>query len=445
MKILHYSLGFDTDKGGGMTRYTTDIMKEQTKGNKVILLYPGEFKMLRKETLIKKNKDKQNIENYRVINPLPIPFLNGIYTKDYIKVNDNKKMWVNFFLDLKPDIFHIHTIIGLSPTCITVAKEMSIPMIYTTHDFFGICPKQTLYYKNKICSNVSTCVDCPECNSTALSKRKLFFLHSNFYVKVRSTKIVNTLKNIFKEYYGNGDIGHELEPVENFVRVRTMFMDEFSLIDYFHFNSSITELYFKKYIVCDIVGDNIPITLKNIIDNRKIKDYSTMVRLTYLGPPQSYKGYYFLLDCLDSIYAKGYRFHLNIFFKPSDSRPYFNFISMGYKSSDLESIYDNTDLLLVPSQCMETFGFVVREAMSFGTPVLVTDNVGAKDIIKNGNTGFIASYDKWEEIIMAVLSNKYILEEINKNIVNDVFYDMPTHVKEIMKMYENCNTKSKGQ
>jgi len=39
------------------------------------------------------------------------------------------------------------------------------------------------------------------------------------------------------------------------------------------------------------------------------------------------------------------------------------------------------DVLAVPSSWMETFGMVVLEALSCGVPVIVTEKVGAKDII----------------------------------------------------------------
>lgn len=49
----------------------------------------------------------------------------------------------------------------------------------------------------------------------------------------------------------------------------------------------------------------------------------------------------------------------------------------------------NIDLVVVPSQYYETFGFNTLEALSFGKPVIVTENVGAKDLVLNGKNGFI--------------------------------------------------------
>ena len=51
---------------------------------------------------------------------------------------------------------------------------------------------------------------------------------------------------------------------------------------------------------------------------------------------------------------------------------------------DLEAVFAETDLLVVPSICPETFGYVALEALSCGVPVLLSGNVGARDILAQG-------------------------------------------------------------
>ena len=60
---------------------------------------------------------------------------------------------------------------------------------------------------------------------------------------------------------------------------------------------------------------------------------------------------------------------------------------VGYMK-DLEDFYLNCDLFCLPS-VDEGFGMVVYEAIACGCPVLVTQNVGASDIVRNEETGFI--------------------------------------------------------
>ena len=54
------------------------------------------------------------------------------------------------------------------------------------------------------------------------------------------------------------------------------------------------------------------------------------------------------------------------------------------KKLGLEKIFDETDVLVAPSIWYETFGFTVLEALSYGVPVIISGNVGAKDILEEG-------------------------------------------------------------
>lgn len=55
-----------------------------------------------------------------------------------------------------------------------------------------------------------------------------------------------------------------------------------------------------------------------------------------------------------------------------------------YKYKELEKIFGETDVLVAPSVLYETFGFTVLEALSYGVPVIISGNVGAKDILVSG-------------------------------------------------------------
>lgn len=130
-------------------------------------------------------------------------------------------------------------------------------------------------------------------------------------------------------------------------------------------------------------------------------------------------------------------FSLNLYFSPVELSPYMN-IHGRYNYSQLESIFKSTDVLIVPSIWYETFGYTVLEALSFGVPVIVSDTVGAKDIIAEGCGVVIENIDakKIETIIDDL--NKEKLEQMNENIVQkQEIVDIQTLTKEIKeKCYE---------
>ena len=95
--------------------------------------------------------------------------------------------------------------------------------------------------------------------------------------------------------------------------------------------------------------------------------------------------------------------------------PYIQAQMDGYRYSELESIFSETDILLAPSLCYETFGYTVLEALSYGVPVIVSDNVGAKDIV--GNCGIIVKAGDRATLKNAILSlSNDKIDELRKNI-----------------------------
>ena len=54
-------------------------MKEEiNQGYEVLLLWPGEIKSYNKNPIINKRKSQYNIQNFELVNCLPIPLMGGI-------------------------------------------------------------------------------------------------------------------------------------------------------------------------------------------------------------------------------------------------------------------------------------------------------------------------------------------------------------------------------
>lgn len=90
-----------------------------------------------------------------------------------------------------------------------------------------------------------------------------------------------------------------------------------------------------------------------------------------------------LKAALDKLWGTRRHFCLNIFFTPTQLSPYMHPHSR-YSHSELERIFDNTDLVVIPSLWQETFGYGVLEALSYGVPILTGNHTGACDIVEPG-------------------------------------------------------------
>lgn len=65
--------------------------------------------------------------------------------------------------------------------------------------------------------------------------------------------------------------------------------------------------------------------------------------------------------------------------------------------SDIERIYLGSDFFILMSQ-FDTFGLVVLEAMAAGLPVIISRNVGARDMVEENANGFVVDGDNCDVI-----------------------------------------------
>ena len=416
MKILHYSLGFPPYRSGGLTKFCMDIMQEQKRmGHDVALLWPGEMRLLKRHISIKHRKPCQGIDSWEIINPLPISYDEGIVDIEAFTAPCDKVAFDNFLEEHCPDIIHIHTLMGLHCEFINAAKEFHIKVIFSVHDFFTICPKVTLFRKGAICECADSCMDCSTCNLTALSMQKIRILQSPLYRKLKDSPMSKRLRKRHRDQYLSGETNRKIEnmkkPFRNsldYKKLRRYYEQMILKMDVIHYNSTVTKEVFEQFF-SPVNTRIISISHSDIKDNRKVKQFGNKLRLTYLGPQSVAKGFFLLKAALDDLWLKGQNFCLNVFFEPIKLSPYIK-VHEKYNYSDLKNIFDETDVLIAPSIWNETFGYTVLEALSFGVPVIVSGNVGAKDIIPEGG-GIIL-----ENIDADALVNT--IEHLNDEILN---------------------------
>ena len=83
--------------------------------------------------------------------------------------------------------------------------------------------------------------------------------------------------------------------------------------------------------------------------------------------------------------------------------------------NDIERIYQAGDILVMLSK-FDTFGMVVTEAMAASLPVIISDKVGAKDLVVQGENGFVVNREDIEMIGSKInlMSNKEKRLEMGK-------------------------------
>ena len=450
MKILHYSLGLPPYRTGGLTKYCFDLMKEQISMSlDVYLLYPGRRIIFNKKVSMKKNKKQLGINIYELVNPMPVPLLGGVRKPTHFYEKTEKSLYIDFLEELNPDIIHVHTVMGIHKEFFIAAKELKIKIVFTTHDYYGICPKVNLIDKeNNVCTSYECGKKCVFCNVNSYSNKLLYIMQLPIYRSFKDKKLIKKLGYYIKDFIKKKKEKNKLSlsniNSKEYENLRFYYIEIFNLIDYFHFNSTVAKLQYEKYFDC--IGEVINITHSDIKDNRKIKNFRdnlSKLRITYLGPTEVYKGFYLLDDALKEVEKSGIsNWELSIYGNYKEIPIYksiknYNFYGI-YRYIELKDIFNNTDILIVPSIWKETFGYIGLEAFSHGVPVMLTENVGFKDMIKDGITGIIVSPNKQEMALKleSIIQDRNILKMINNNVTQANFNSsINKHSEKIIQLY----------
>ncbi|HFC9126685.1 TPA: glycosyltransferase [Enterococcus faecium] len=382
MKILHYSLGYPPNRSGGLVKYAIDLMNEEADLNhEIFSLYPGRYNPIKK-TKIKYEKTLSNgIKVFELFNSLPLPLFGGIKKpKDFYRTV-SIDIYIDFFKSIDVDIIHVHTLMGLHREFFESANVLGIPIVFTSHDYFGLAPEPNFFFNGRSYDDKNTVENwaLASVNSLSTSKLRLFQLKNYFLCK----KLITLLKREgnYKKEELSKKIIVDNKKIEELALLKKYYSDIFSHITKFHFNSSIAkEVYQRNISKKNFIYRIIPITNSSIdFREKSYKFKHNKVRVAYIGPNKEYKGFIEFIKLSKNLDEAKFEFHT---YGYEVNKNIQGIIQHGkYNNKNLRKIYSNIDVLVVPSLWKETFGFIVLEALSYNTKVLVSENVGSRDLL----------------------------------------------------------------
>lgn len=425
-----------------------DLMSEQVRqGNEVALLWPGSFKCVDSSILIKphgfhKLSQSQSVQSFELRNPLPVPLLDGIRDINaYTQFKDIGPL-KHFLVENHFEILHVHTLMGFPKELLEACRLEGVRTVFTSHDYFGICPKWGLERNGKPCVDDHDCSDCVSCNQSALSLNKIRILQSHAYRIVKDTSFVKTMRRRHNASLNdNQTVAANCHASESdaadYRRLRQYYVNMLESFDILHFNSENTKKVYSCY--CDIShGCVIPITNSAVEDHKQIRQAHNPVRFGYLGPATKAKGFFELIKACDFLWNKHPEsFELHIYADTACTKPYL-WKHDAYQSDDLLDVMNTVDMVIVPSQWYETFGFTALEALSFGVPVLLTENVGAKELLEKDVTGLICgpSAEQIMQSMLSIVDSPKKIENMSESILKKFkIKTMQFHAKEIIALY----------
>ena len=431
MRILHYFLGFN--RAGGLNRYAADLAATQVRcGHQVFALYPaGSF---RKKAAIFADGTERGVVKYKFVGGRPVPLLLGVGDPERM-IDFPRKIAaesVRDFCDLvHPDIVHVHTWMGFPDELLTEFKKRHVGIVFTTHDYYGFCPKVNLIdCDGRICEEPDN-ARCSRCNMDAPSERELALRNSHALLLFK--RALRPFANFLRR--GRSRSASELI-CRDYAALKAYYVGLWKQCDLIHCNSEVSGEIYRKFLP-EARFETIPISHSGIVDRRARKSVGATIEFSFSGPGGAFKGLPQLLAVLTDMYRDGIRnWRLNVWGHDGSSTCPAIVYRGRYTAKKNAEVFQKSDLLIVPSMCHETFGFIVPEALMYGTPVLCSDTVGAKMLVAPEMV-----YSVKEELrkkLEFFCRNPHDLERINGDICAAEFVmDMTTHTRKITDMYRN--------
>lgn len=430
MKILHISMGLPPFRTGGLNRYCSDLMEQQIRNNHIVaLLYPGEF-TLSKKTSIKREYHPRFLL-YRILNPLPLPLTFGINDPERYMKQANRKIFVDFLQAFAPDVIHVHSLQGIHKEFFDVAASMNIRMVYTTHDYFPFCPRCVMMDNHgQLCAGPLP-EKCAQCNNGfGLTKKQEVAMQSQFYKRLKYCALFKRIRKIQKESAISRKCSGKLHAADPSAYGKLLVYYA-SIIQKMNIIHCVSQTAMELYSKCfpDLPYRLLPITHSCIHERVHVSNRDGGLRIGFVGGLSPYKGLSVLLEAmsvLDSRNIRGWRLWLygDDYGKYDDDPRIHN--EGFYTQKQEDKIWDTFDILAVPSQWYETFGFVVEEALAHHVQVVCSDLVGAKMLLpKNA----IFAHDSAVSLADCLLNKSPSLA-----VLPEELFSMQAHADKVMNL-----------
>src|SRR5579862_3384773 len=157
MKILQVIHTFPPISQAGSEIYTFNLSKELAKHHELFVAY----------RVADANRPEYDVQRGKY-EGLGIWTINNTFRnfKSFEDTYRNDEIAARFgkFLDeIRPDVVHFQHVTCLSTTCVHEAKKRKIPVVFTLHDYWLICPRGQFVKRDLTLSEEQDDVSCVQC------------------------------------------------------------------------------------------------------------------------------------------------------------------------------------------------------------------------------------------------------------------------------------------
>jgi glycosyltransferase involved in cell wall biosynthesis/SAM-dependent methyltransferase len=335
---------------------------------------------------------------------------------------------------VKPDVVHFQHLTCLSTSLIHICREKRIPIVFTLHDYWMLCPRGQL-----LRSDLSLCTgpgdrECADCLSVQINAL-LGSLSKNRFLKAAIEQKSSPLGNIL---VGIGRLYARLNVQLNQRRavqllkdrsrhVRQMLQEADLLIAPSRFHRA-------QFIKFGVPADKIIFSADGL--NTRLfagfqKTQSDKLRFGFIGTIIPSKGLHVLIEAFNLI--EGDKATLSIYggALPYDGyedyprelrdmavNPHIKFMG-GYDNAQIAAILSGIDVVVVPSIWYESFSLTVHEAFAAKIPVIASNLGAMAEYVQHEKNGLLFEPRNAADLrsqILRLIENPGLVEALRANI-----------------------------
>jgi glycosyltransferase involved in cell wall biosynthesis len=259
-----------------------------------------------------------------------------------------------------PDCVHFHHLLGLSMNIIHLAQRRGIPTFLTVHDHWAICCRSVLIKPgNTICERFH---ECWACQALIPDKDRL-----NIPVRMRIDFM-----------------SHVLDDVDRFIFPS-------------HYLAGVYRKAGFPKEKLSVIWNGTDVNRFKKIRRKKRRD---KLRFTFIGHLGQHKGVDVLIEAAALLAGRNRSFEVNIVGRgemESALRQRTQELNLGdtlkfwgrVDNRSIKKVYQQTDILVLPSVCPENQPVTIVEAMTAGIPIIASRIGGIPELVQHEHTGLL--------------------------------------------------------
>lgn len=364
LKIIH---GYPPLYNAGSEVYSKTIVKELSKKHKVSV-FTREENIYAPDFQIRTEIISENIGLY---------FINNPQGKDGYRHKAIDEAFQELVLSLKPDIAHIGHLNHLSTGIVDVLKKLGIPIVFTLHDFWLMCPRGQFLTRSIGLENNHQLCDKQDHSKCASDCYRVYFSGKENEENIDLENWTGWTERRMKETKSI------IDKVDLFIAPAKYLMNRF-----------ITDFDIPKSKIQYLDYGFDTSYLKPPIEKNKTGLYT----FGYIGTHIPAKGINLLIEAFKKLKQPA---KLLIYGREkgqstqalkrlaSSSRNEIKFLPEYHNENIVKDVFSKVDCIVVPSIWAENSPLVIHEAQACHIPVITADFGGMKEYVKHNINGLL--------------------------------------------------------